>query len=105
MNPLSPLPTDDVDGVLRAFFRAEAPAPWPKAPQVAASTAKGWPLTRSRLALAAAAALLALGLTAVAALPGRRPAPEAGLRVENPSASAANDPLHHSVQPRLRGSP
>lgn len=57
----------DVDGLLREFFKAEMPHPWPvmKPPMAFKSTlpfrAQGWSLMRSRLALAASIALLLLG--------------------------------------------
>ena len=70
-------PDDEIDGLLRAFFRAELPHPWPamKAP-AAPQTAPVPPapprpaLWRSRLALAASVALLALGSLL---LPGKAP--------------------------------
>ncbi len=65
-------PDDEIDGLLRAFFRAELPHPWPamKAP-AAPPTAPARPaLWRSRLALAASVALLALGSLL---LPGQAP--------------------------------
>jgi hypothetical protein len=101
----SPLSTDDVDGVLRAFFKAQMPAPWPslKVPPIVAKTAKGWPMMRSRLALAASVGLLALGLSSLAgAFHGRNVPSEQRIRVDSPSASAENDPLHRSVQPPLK---
>ncbi len=89
MSNLSPLPTDDVDGVLRAFFKAQMPAPWPalRAPSEAAKkTVQGWPLMRSRLALAASVGLLALGLSSLAgAFHGHTIPTEQGIRIENPS--------------------
>jgi hypothetical protein len=60
--------SDDLDGRLRAFFRAEMPEPWPVLqPPVSAlvprsaAAARRRPLSRSRLALAASAAFLLLG--------------------------------------------
>jgi hypothetical protein len=61
-------PGDDLDGLLRAYFRKEMPSPWPapKLPPVRTlpfsrpGTARR-PLVGSRLALAAAVALLLLG--------------------------------------------
>jgi hypothetical protein len=103
MNNLSPISTADVDGVLRAFFKAQTPAPWPKAPVVVAKTPKGWPMMRSRLALAASVGLLALGLSSLAgAFHGRAIPSDQRIRVDSPSASAENDPLHHSVQPSVK---
>jgi hypothetical protein len=103
MSYLSPTSTNDVDGVLRAFFKAQTPAPWPKAPVVVAKTPKGWPMMRSRLALAASVGLLALGLSSLAgAFHGRTMPLEQRIRVDSPSASAENDPLHRSVQPPFK---
>ena len=99
-----PLSTDDVDGVLGAFFKAQMPAPWPsmKAPPGAEKTTKGWPIMRSRLALAASVGLLALGLSSLAGAFHGRIVPTESIRIESPSASADNDPLHRSVQPPLK---
>jgi hypothetical protein len=105
MNQFSPLSTDDVDGVLRAFFKAQVPAPWPalKALAVATETTKGWPMMRSRLALAASVAILVLGLSFLSgAFYGRANPSEQRITVDRPSASAENDPLHHAVQPPLK---
>lgn len=60
-------PEDDLDGLLRAYFRAEMPHPWPALktlpprPVRAPRPASGKGLWRSRLALAAAIALFVLG--------------------------------------------
>jgi hypothetical protein len=56
----------EIDGLLRRFFRAEMPDPWPAAPatRVAASvpvTRPTRPLLRSRFALAASLLLLLVG--------------------------------------------
>ena len=79
MNVIVPprVPPEEIDGLLRAFFRAELPRPWPamKAPAVP-PTAPARPapprqaLWRSRLALAASVGLLALGSLW---LPGQAP--------------------------------
>jgi hypothetical protein len=71
-------PDDEIDGLLRAFFRAEVPHPWPawKAPATPRSTAPDrtapprQALWRSRFALAASVAVLALGSLF---LPGKAP--------------------------------
>jgi hypothetical protein len=78
-------PPDDVDRILRAFFKAEMPDPWPSAeappprrllPFPAARPSKRWPLMRSRLALAASVALLVTGLLFLAgAFQGRPVSP------------------------------
>jgi hypothetical protein len=59
---------DDLDGLLRAFYRAEMPDPWPVLePPAAAGVAGGppapgrRPLARSRLALAATVSFLLIG--------------------------------------------
>jgi hypothetical protein len=105
MSYLSPPPANDVDGVLHAFFKAQMPAPWPslKAPPNVAATAKGWPMMRSRLALAASVALLALALSFVSGAFHGRPNPsENPIAVDGATASTENDPLQHPVQPPLK---
>lgn len=57
-------PDDEIDRLLRAFYRAELPSPWPelKLPAgPAARPAVRWSLLRSRLALAASVLVLLLG--------------------------------------------
>lgn len=72
-------PDDDLDGLLRAFFQAEMPRPWPalKAPPPSRPSVPPVPvrrgLFRSRLALAASLALL---VTGALALPGKFTRPE-----------------------------
>jgi hypothetical protein len=63
-SPFSPA-DDELDGLLRSFFRAEAPNPWPalQPPAAALPIARAvprrpLPLSRSRVALAASVALL-----------------------------------------------
>jgi hypothetical protein len=104
---LSPSRTDDVEGALRAFFQAEMPAPWPKLKtppsSSVAKTAKEWPLLRSRLALAASVALLALGFSALAgAFDGRPTVSEPRMTILGAAADTRNDPLQHAVQPPLK---
>jgi hypothetical protein len=55
---------DEIDGLLRAFFQAEMPKPWPafKAPVTPSANAPGfWAKSRSRFALAASVTMLLLG--------------------------------------------
>ena len=68
-------PGDDLDGLLRTFFRAQIPHPWPAPPTshfriepAARPATSRRPLIRSRWALAASIALLLLGSLL---LPGR----------------------------------
>jgi hypothetical protein len=67
VTPYSPKGGDDLDGLLRAFFRAQLPSPWPASPVPPADSARlrrppsGCGLMRSRWALAATVALLLLG--------------------------------------------
>jgi hypothetical protein len=79
-------PDDEIDGLLRAFYRAQAPQPWPewKAPDAQPRTvplrpaSSRPPLWRSRFALAASVALLALSSLF---LPGKAPrAPQSPAR-------------------------
>jgi hypothetical protein len=66
---------DELDGLLRAFYQAELPHPWPS-PEVPAlrndvlplrSPLRRFPMLRSRLALAASVALLVAGPLALSA--------------------------------------
>lgn len=64
LEPPSHKPGDDLDGLLRRFFRKQLPHPWP-APRVPASPEPSWSavgrsLARSRWALAASVTLLLL---------------------------------------------
>jgi hypothetical protein len=59
---------DDLDGLLRAFFRAQVPEPWPllkspatKSSQQGPGAPRGLSLLRSRIALAASLLILLLG--------------------------------------------
>jgi hypothetical protein len=66
---------DDVDGLLRAFYKAEMPNPWPPLEAPAARNvvlpfrpaAKRFPMLRTRLALAACVAFLVAGPLALSA--------------------------------------
>jgi hypothetical protein len=69
-SPTRGQPEEDLDGLLRAFFRSEMPEPWPTmpVPEVAPvlpmkprAMPSRRPLFRSRLALAASVALFLLG--------------------------------------------
>jgi hypothetical protein len=63
----------DVDDLLRAFFQAEMPRPWPACPELPARVVPFRPaperagrmMTRSRFALAASVGLLLAGLAAL----------------------------------------
>jgi hypothetical protein len=66
---------DELDGLLRAFYQAELPHPWPS-PEVPAlrndvlplrSSLRRFPMLRSRLALAASVAFLVAGPLALSA--------------------------------------
>lgn len=80
------LPPDDIDGLLRAFFRAELPDPWPvlkspaadENPVAVRKTGRTWSMMRSRLALAASIGLLLIGCWFLSGLGVGRPAPEVG---------------------------
>jgi hypothetical protein len=91
-------PGEDLDGLLRAFYQAQLPHPWPdfQAPGAAGTpSARGaggrrLPLLRSRLALAASVALLVFGSFF---LP--RPAPQqAGPDVELRSPTASKTHIY-----------
>jgi hypothetical protein len=96
-------PPDEVDGLLRRFFRAQMPSPWPKAPET--SEYKTMTPSRSlavlrffrpsiRLAVAAAVAALVIGYLA---LQSWFPDPKA----VNPSA-ADNDHQLGSKLPKIK---
>jgi hypothetical protein len=74
-------PTDDLEALLRAYFRAEMPQPWPAPPlvraepQPAAARDRGG-RHRSRLALAASVALLVGGSMLLPGRASNRPSPE-----------------------------
>jgi hypothetical protein len=89
LNP-SGSPVDKIDPLLRAFFRAEIPDPWPAAPATPEPTPhvvrRRGSLWRSRLALAASVARLVIGQWFLAgAFPGF-PTPSAEVPAENDSA-------------------
>jgi hypothetical protein len=109
MNVIVPprVPPEEIDGLLRAFYRAEAPHPWPAwkapaAPQVPppvpAPSRK--PLWRSRLALAASVGLLALGSLL---LPGKAPREQSPTRLAIDHPAAKREKVKSSLsleQPR-----
>src|SRR5262245_32962244 len=69
-SPCSSRPGDELDGLLCNFFQAELPSPWPACPEPPAQTARLLPRSRwaqlhSHLALAAAIALIVIGLWAL----------------------------------------
>lgn len=82
-------PADDVEALLRSYFRAEVPDPWPAPPLVRTHLPENTPAPagrgpgRSRMALAASVAFLVAGSLAI---PGRgptRPAPAEPLRMSS----------------------
>ena len=87
-------PPDDLDGRLRAFYRAEMPDPWPawqapasRAPLPARPTSRRKGFWGSRLALAASLALLLGGsLFLSGAMPALN-APGPTLNLKNPGAT------------------
>ena len=94
-----PQPPDDVDKILRAFFRRQMPDPWPLmeapvlrriAPAAVARPARRWPLLRSRLALAASVALLATGLFLLAEAFQGRPQHQEPVLPSGPTANGRN---------------
>ena len=94
--------TEPVDDVLRAYFRAQLPRPWPAAPRPPRAVARAaWPLRlpSHRLALAASLGLLFVGLVALAGrLTPAVPAPDAvtptsaSPRLVNPRLAAPRGP-------------
>lgn len=65
MSKLEPSPesSDQLDKLLRKFYRSELPAPWPQPPQVDQPAAQPprWTLWNGRAALAASILLLLVG--------------------------------------------
>jgi len=65
-------PPEDLDGLLRRFFRSEMPDPWPAPPQLPPAAprkrqvARGWFRPSTRFALAASVALFVIGYLALA---------------------------------------
>jgi hypothetical protein len=88
-------PEDDVDGMLRSFFKAEMPNPWPAFQKPTAAPAR-FSLWRSRLALAASillligGALLLLGGTS----PVREQRPELNPSLLTGERTKLPDPVH-----------
>jgi hypothetical protein len=84
-------PDDDLDGLLRAFFRAEMPDPWPslEAPPTLPAAFLHRPLVRSKVALAASVALLVTGSWL---LPGSVP-DDTVLEVPHGQGTAARETL------------
>src|SRR5262249_8812002 len=69
-------PGDEFDALLRAYFRAEMPDPWPSFEAPLRKTvvpfrkpARRFPLMRSRLAVAASVALLVGGMCFLSRMP------------------------------------
>jgi hypothetical protein len=94
-------PPENLDGLLRRFFRSEMPRSWPAAPKVETPAARKlrpsrpWFRPSSRLALAAAVALLLIGYLALA---GKFPTDQSLRRHSIDSTNpTATDPL------KLRG--
>jgi hypothetical protein len=95
-------PDDEIDGLLRAFYRAQVPHPWPawKAPAAGPRTVPVLPaprpaLWRSRFALAASVALLALSSLF---LPGKAPRePQSPTRPGISSGSAKREKVKSSL--------
>lgn len=125
MNPLQePLtsprnagrPPDEIDGLLRAFFGAELPAPWPvlKAPPAEETPAsvrrpQTWAMMPSRLALAASIGLLLIGCWFLSETGSDRPVAEPGVlpeataeRGKGGRADVPRDPLRPGVPVRNR---
>jgi hypothetical protein len=97
----TPASEADVDGLLRAFFQSEMPARLPPIDLPAPRRApRRRPLARSRLALAACAALLVGGSLFLGGQAFERKAPEEG--VSAPSADLRFNPVHRrAVEPQM----
>jgi hypothetical protein len=105
IQPENPNRPDDLDELLRSFFRAEMPAPWPtmKAPASAERASAGpswWSRSRSRLALAASIALLALASLWMSARTADYATPLPGFNRDLPGD--ANDKPGRSVRKAVK---
>jgi len=94
-------PPDEIDGLLRAFFRAELPDPWPvlkppaddENPVAVRKTGRTWAMMRSRLALAASIGLLLVGCWFLSGLRSERPL-STDATMSDPEATLRPFPLH-----------
>jgi len=103
--------TDEVDELLRRFFRAEMPGEWPAAPVVEVAprprvlprrTVVRFFRAPARLAVAAAVALLVIGYLSLQAwFP--EPQPPSGEVTKDPFATQGNGVKHHSPADRIQG--
>jgi len=105
-------PGDELDGLLRRYFRAQVPEPWPAAPRVS-SELKTMPSPRRlahgrffRLAVAACAACLVIGFLALQAwFPEPLPLVPNGVDGRNPTASKGNISPLHQIERTRNGQP
>jgi hypothetical protein len=87
---------DDLDRMLRAFYKAEMPHPWPAAPVAAPAVlpfrkpAARRPMLRARLALAASVALIALGSWLIPGMLQHDSGPNAAIPIKDSSANSNN---------------
>jgi hypothetical protein len=106
-------PPDEVDGLLRRFFRAQMPSPWPKAP-VASEYKTTSPSRRLavvrffrptiRLAVAAAVALLVIGYLALQSwFPDPRALNPAPADNQHPMGQLPKVKLHEQKSPTNPG--
>lgn len=107
-SPLRGRSGDDLDGLLRGYFRAEMPEPWPNLeppasepvlPFAAAPRPRRWKSFRARLSLAASVALLLAGAALIGGslrVPDRAATGPAGI---GDSADTRDMPRH---QPRIK---
>lgn len=107
----SRLPADDLDKLLRRFFRSEMPSPWPPAPAVSSTAsspqARPYPWFRlsSRLALAAAIGLFLIGYLVLA---GKFPVgsePGHSIDLARPTAKDPLRPRHLPAKMQNRVNP
>jgi len=96
-------PPENLDDLLRRFFRSEMPRPWPVAPQVSAprklQPSRPWFRHSSRLALAAAVTLFLIGYLVLARkFPTNQSPQQPSIDSTNPTAT---DPLKR--HPNLPG--
>jgi hypothetical protein len=102
MNPdIRPEQADEIDALLRAFFRAEMPRTWPafKAPTAPSAQGSWWARSRSRLALAASVALLVLGSWWLTSRPADYAMPMTGIGAGTGEAGTVRPAPPNKTQP------
>jgi len=97
---------DELDGLLRAYFRAEMPHPWPGAPRATPSPRQKLPFWRryhGRLALAAAVSFFLIGsFVLTQSFPTVTPTTAPGQLQESGPATGSDKQLHRLIAPNKK---